>query len=421
VVVVAHDALRGRTTPAEGRASLRVAVLLKSNAPMWLVPKIEELHRRGHEVVAILPPGPGPLTGALAERGITVVDSPFDFRFRPGPALVAGLGRLRRLIRDLDVDVLHYQLYASALAARLATIGLPLRRVHLVAGPLYLDSRLIWHVERWLWRLDHVTICGSEHASRLYGALGCPAARRPVVPLGLVIDRFTPPWAAEIGAEPTGAAVAAARARIRADLGLPEHAFVAVMVAYAYAPKRMVHRGRGIKGHDVLLAAWQAFRARHPDGRLVIVGGGFGEQGRAYQESLMREFDVADDPSVTWTETVPDVRPYYAAADVSVSPSLSELHGAAREASVMGVPSIVSDAGGLPEMVDEHSGWVVPAGDVAALDATLEAAYGAFAAGALAERGRRARERAVPLLDSRTTSARFADIIEGSAARSRRR
>jgi glycosyltransferase involved in cell wall biosynthesis len=426
VVVVAHSALR-RVTRDRGTASgaapdasdpLRVAVMVKTNDPMWIVPKIEELHRRGHDVTVILPPGPGQLTRALTARGITVVDSPFDFRFRPGVGVAVGLWRLRRLIRDLGIDVLHYHLYASALAARLSTLGRPVGRVHMVAGPLYLESRVIRHVERWLWRLDDVTICGSRHASRLYGALGCPAHRRPVIPYGLDVDRFAPPWAS---AENDPTAAAEGRARIRAELGLPADAFVAVMVAYAHAPKRMVHKGRGIKGHDVLLAAWQAFHARHPGSRLLLVGGGWNPAGDAYRKRLIRQFDVDGDPSVTWIESVSDVRPYYAAADLSVSPSLSELHGAAREAGVMGVPSVVSDVGGLPEVVDERCGWVVPPGDVAALAAALAAAHAEFEAGILAERGRRARERAVPFFDARTTAGRVADIIEATAVGSRRR
>ncbi|MFI7210103.1 glycosyltransferase [Micromonospora maritima] len=400
------------------RDGLRVAVLMKTkDGGLWVLPQVEELRRRGHEVVVVLPPGAGRLTAELHRRGFPVVDSPFDFGFRPRPATLRGLWRLRRLLRRLRPDVLHYHLYASALAARLATPGLPLRRVHMVAGPLFLESPLIRPLERLLWRLDHVTICGTGHTSRLYGALGCPADRRPVATYGVDPDHFAPDRPtdrAHLGGH--GAADvrtrAERRAKSRADLGIDAESFLAVMVAYVYPPKRLAHRGQAIKGHAVLLAAWRAFHARHPDSHLLLVGGGWTAAGEAHRDDLVRRFEVDTDPSVTWLAGVDDVRPCYQAADVSVSPSLSEGHGAACEASAMGLPCIVSDAGGLPETVDETSGWVVPRADVSALTDALETAYREFATGRLGRRGDRARERAVRLFDNRLAAATVADVIE---------
>ncbi|MDG4786394.1 glycosyltransferase [Micromonospora sp. WMMD1102] len=398
------------------RQRLRVVVLLKTNSGgLWILPQVTELRRRGHEVLVVLPPGPGRLTAELTRNGFQVVDSPFDFGFRPRPATLSGLWRLRRLVRRLRPDVLHYHLYASALAARLSTLGLPVRRVHMVAGPLFLESALIRPVERLLWRLDHATICGTAHTSRRYGELGCPAVRRPVATYGVDAGRFAPSWAG--GQRDLSGTVATAtreevRAKTRAELGIDQDAFLAVMVAYVYPPKRLAHNGRAIKGHDVLLAAWRVFHARHPRSRLLLVGGGWTAAGEAHRRELVRRFGLQADPSVTWVESMSDVRPCYEAADLSVSPSLSEGHGAACEASAMNLPSIVSDAGGLPETVDEESGWVVPRGDVPALASALETAYREFEAGRLRARGNRARERALRLFDNRRAAVRVADILE---------
>lgn len=398
---------------------LRVAVLMKTNdGGMWVLPQIEEFRRRGHEVVVVLPPGAGRLTAELRRRRFPVVDSPFDFRFRPHPATLRGLWRLRRLFRRLRPDVLHYHLYASALAARFATLGLALRRVHMVAGPLFLESPLIRPVERLLWRLDDVTICGTAHTSRLYGALGCPADRRPVATYGVDPDHFAPTRPTEERPHAAGGPAvdvhdrSEVRAKSRAEFGIDEATFVAVMVAYVYPPKRLAHHGRAIKGHAVLLSAWRTFHARHPDSHLLLVGSGWSAAGEAHRDDLVRRFAVDTDPSVTWLVAVDDVRPCYQAADVSVSPSLSEGHGAACEASAMGLPSIVSDAGGLPETVDERSGWVVPRADVTALTAALDAAYREFTAGRLGHRGDRARERAVRLFDNRLAAVTVGDVIE---------
>ncbi|SCG78665.1 glycosyltransferase [Micromonospora humi] len=387
--------------------ALRVCVLLKTNqGGLWIVPQVEEFRRRGHHVTVVLPPGPGRLTSELRDRDVAVVESPFDFRFRPGPATAIGLWRLRRLLRQLRPDVLHYHLYASALAVRLAALGTTPTRVHMVPGPLFLESPAIRPVERLLWTLDDLVICCTQHVSQLYGELGCPPSRRPVAQYGIDIGHF----------KPTGEVNAPAKAR--AELGLPEDAFVVLMVGYVYPPKRLAYRGRGIKGHDTLLSAWARFRSQHPDARLLIVGAGFDRAGADYRQRLMDRFRVAEDASVTWLDRVPDLRPYYTAANLNVTPSLTEgSNGVVREASAMGLPSIVSDAGGLPEAVDASTGWIVPRGDAGALAEALTAAHREFTTRRLSERGARARDRAHREFDERAAAAVVADLVQEAAGR----
>lgn len=385
------------------RRALHVVLVLKTaRGGLWTLPQVEELRQRGHRVTAVLPGGGGRLADQLGRRGVEVVESPFSFSFAPRPTTLAGLWRLRRELRRLRPDVVHYHLYASALAGRLATLAMPVARVHMVAGPLYLESATIRRVERLLCRLDDVVIGGSEHTSERYRALGRSTESTPSIAYGVDTATFQPFTATQ-------------RAKARAELGLQPDDFVVVMVSYVYAPKRSVHRGRGIKGHDVVLEAWQPFARRHPTARLLLLGGGFDEPGEAYRRYLVNRYRLREETSVSWLPSVDDVQSCYAAADVSVSPSLSENHGAALEAGAMAVPSIVSDAGALPETVDPECGWVVPRGDPAALTRALEAAHREFEAGDLGARGLRARERTVRLFDSRATAARVADAIEGAA------
>ncbi|MET0134700.1 MAG: glycosyltransferase, partial [Kibdelosporangium sp.] len=242
---------------------MRIVLLLKTNhGCLWTLPQVDALRAKGHEVVAVLPGGDGAIRRALVERDVPVVDSAFDFRFRPRWSTVAGLRRLRRQLHLLAPDVVHYHLYASALAGRLATIGFRVPRVHMVAGPLYLDSWVIRTVERVLSRMDTVIIAGSEFTARRYRELGRRATTTPVIPYGVDTSRFSP--------RPP-----AVRAATRAALGVRPNDFLVIMVALVYAPKRLVHTGHGIKGHDVLLEAWRSFRADHPDSRLLLLGGGF--------------------------------------------------------------------------------------------------------------------------------------------------
>jgi glycosyltransferase involved in cell wall biosynthesis len=379
---------------------MKVLVVLKTNeGGLWAVPHVEELRNRGHGVTVVIPPGPGRLRRALDAAGVPVLESPFDFGFRPSPRLLRGLARLRRLIREHRPDVVHYHLYASALAVRFATVGTGIARVHMVAGPLYLESPLIRAAERLLVRLDDVTIGGSDHTADLYRALGRGGDTVRSVPYGVDTDRFTPP-------------ADALRQESREALGVADDELLVVMIAYVYAPKTAVHTDRGIKGHDVLLEAWRRFVADGRRARLLLVGAGFDAAGEAHRSALRERFGIDADPTVSWQDSVEDVRSAYAAADLSVSPSLSENHGAALEAGASGVPSIVSDAGALPEAVPADAGWVVSRGDADALLRALEDADDEFRASALAGRGEAARRHVVTHFDRRAAAARVADILE---------
>jgi glycosyltransferase involved in cell wall biosynthesis len=179
-----------------------------------------------------------------------------------------------------------------------------------------------------------------------------------------------------------------------------------------YAPKSLVHRGRGIKGHDVVLAAWAKFLDNGGRGRLVLVGGGFGLGGSEYRDAVRAQANSTGIQGVTWVDTVDDVRRYYYAADVSVSPSRSENLGAPAEASALGIPSIASAVGGIPELVvDGWNGWLVRPGDPQDLADALVDASGCGTAELLL-RGARARARAREILDLGACQSAFVDTIE---------
>ncbi len=379
----------------------RVTIVLKTNeGGMWVLPQIAELVRRGHEVTTVLPRGDGRLRRALDAAGHAVVDIAFDFSFRPGMPLLRGLARLRSALRETAPDVVLYHLYASALATRIASLGLDVPRVHMVAGPLYLESRPIRLVERALHRRDTHLIAGSAYTARAYRAIGRPARTMSTIPYGVDLERFRP---GDRGA--------------RESLGIPATAFVAIMVAYVYAPKQSVFPGVGVKGHEVLLDAWERHAASHPESVLLLVGSGFDESGEAHRAELRHRYGRRLGASVRWLGSVEDVRPLYASADVSVSPSLSENHGAALEASAMALPSIVSDAGGLPETVTDASGWVTPAGDVDALVAAIGDAEDAARSGRLAAMGAAARRHVEARFGVDASARRVADVLEDAVRR----
>ncbi|MFI7603255.1 glycosyltransferase [Actinoplanes sp. NPDC049681] len=401
----------------------RVDILIKtSTGGKWILEQAEELLRRGNKVRVILPLGrKGELGKTLERHRIETVESPTDFRFRPNFGTIRGLYRLRREIRRNGTDVVLSHLYASTLAARISTLGLALRRVQMVAGPLFLESALVRAVERSASRVDHVIINGCANARDRYVALGYPSERSPVISYGVDTRHYSRDEVAKaanpsMGQVATADHASALRAEVRDQLGISRDAFVAIMVAFVYGPKGLVHKGVGIKGHHLILEAWRRFSDSHPNTHLLLVGGGHGAGGERYREELIRNFELNSSPNVLWLESVDDVRKYYVAADVSVSPSLSEGHGAALEASSMSLPSIVSDAGGLPETVTSDSGWVVPRGKSEPLLNALDVAYREFKLDRLGRRGEHARRLAEKKFDRMRNAGAVADVVEKQAS-----
>ena len=360
--------------------------------------------RRGHRVTFLLPRLQGPLPDQVRSAGLEVVRAEAPLPGQPAWRQPGAIRRLRRQVRSLDADVVVSHLYASALAGRGATWRTEVPHVFMSPGPLYLENALIRAVERVAWRLDDQVIASSDALDDAYRRLGVPDDRRSNI-------------AYSIGAGWAAATTPEERSAARAALGLDADEFVAVCVANFYAPKRLVHRGKGIKGHDVLLEAWRRHKDRGGRGTLAVVGDGFGPAGVAHRQDLLSRYGELE--GVRWVGHADDVAPWYRAADVSIAPSRSENHGAAAEASLLAIPTIASRVGGLPELVvDGETGWLVPPDDPAAL---LDALERAIAAGPEQRRayGLRACERATARYDPAVTDEAFADTVEEVVRRGR--
>ena len=123
-----------------------------------------------------------------------------------------------------------------------------------------------------------------------------------------------------------------------------------------------------------------------------------------------------------FVDTVPDSRRFYAAADVSIAPSTTENLGSAAEASAMGVPSIASRTGGLPEIViPGYSGWLADVGDVDGFAEALADAIRAQRDGRLGRYGHRARALSEALFPTDLVARQVCDLVDRTARAGRSR
>ncbi|HEX2610798.1 MAG TPA: glycosyltransferase, partial [Gemmatimonadales bacterium] len=171
------------------------------------------------------------------------------------------------------------------------------------------------------------------------------------------------------------------------------------------------------KGIRFLLEAGAALKPQFPDLKIVLAGDGFERPDLA---RLAGELGIASD--VTFLGWVPnvDLPQYYRAAAVSVIPSLEEGFGIpAAEAMGCEIAVVASDAGGLPEVVENGvTGLVVPRGDAQA----LAQAIGSLLADPQRRRqmGQAGRERALRLFDWDRSAQQFEEIYQEVASRMRR-
>jgi glycosyltransferase involved in cell wall biosynthesis len=278
--------------------------------------------------------------GALP--GVAVADIRFSNRVS---SLLAQRKVLRKLIVQGGFDIIHVNGSADHRLVMLATLGLRRPRIVFTKhNDLALNT--VGHRLRARFATDRV-IAVSHFVAKL---LADSAYRRlPVVTVyhGIDTGYFAPPSAALLQ-------------------GLRERYFGPA------APGKIL---LGSAGGTDLEKGWldllEGIAMLEPDLRQqfrVLVAGDPPNEKRM---ARVRELGMQD--QVVFPGLLDDVRPALAACDIGFVLSYREaLSFACREVMAMGLPALVTSAGGLPENVaDGSDGWIVPVRDPAAISQVL--------------------------------------------------
>jgi glycosyltransferase involved in cell wall biosynthesis len=283
--------------------------------------------------------GPGPLSLEAERTGVETIH--LGMGRRPGPLT---LWRLARLFRQRGVSVVHSYLYdasiASRVAGRLARVPVVLTSTR---APLEYLPRAAWWLDRLTARWCQRVIAVSRHTAEVSARVeGIPRSKIVVVTNGVDLERFRP--------RDSGSA--------RARWGIPGDAFVVATVG-RLSPE---------KGHELLLHALAT--VRNSIASLVCLLAGDGPL-RGVLEQQVRALHL--DSVCRFLGDVPEIEDVYAAAEVTVLPSVFEgMPNAVLESMAMGCPVIATAVGGSVELVREgETGLLVPPGDRGALAAAL--------------------------------------------------
>jgi glycosyltransferase involved in cell wall biosynthesis len=250
------------------------------------------------------------------------------------------IGRLRRLVRDRDIDLVHTHMPLPAAAARLALPGRRPAFVH--------TEHNMWDRYRLPTRLaNHLTYGRNAAVIAVSdGVAGSIRSSRPVevVAHGIDTRQLRP-------------ADVASRLAARQALGLDAAAPVVGTVGNFTAKKDQA----------TLLEAAARLAVEHPGLRLVLVGSGpLEDELRSRARSLLGDAAV-------FPGSRDDVYDLLPAFDVfALSSRFEGLPIALLEAMASGVPPVVTRVGGIPEVVtDGDDGVLVEAGDAGSLATAL--------------------------------------------------
>jgi len=258
------------------------------------------------------------------------------------------IGDVRRVIREQGIDVVHTHLkHADTVGGVVARLtGLPLvSTLHLIESPLSPFHRLKLRVRSLVRNRQARRILAVSHAQREWylASTGAEPSRVVVVPNGVV----SPPALDE-----------AERGALRASLGFPDAAVIALMAAVM----------RPGKGHDVLFDAVRGIPEESP---LVVAVAGDGELMPWVRATL--DSDRALSRRVRLLGYRHDVPALMQASDIVVHPTDADaLPTALIHALAAARPIVASDVGGVPDVVGRDAGILVPPRDPVALRIALE-------------------------------------------------
>lgn len=374
---------------------MRVFHVLKTSiGALWALKQIRELVQLGVECHVTLPAG-GPLVSDYRRAGASVYLEEFSFPTHSPWQLARILKDFRALVEFVKPDIIHSYFVSTTLTARLA-LGKkhPIPRVFQVPGPLHLENLFFRNAEiASAGPLDYwVGTC--QWTVNRYEQSGIDGSRLFLVYFGTNMDDF--------GSRRPG--------KLRQELQLDPRTKVVGMVAFMYAPKYYLGQTRGLKGHEDLIDALRICLTNDPNIVGVFVGGAW-NNAVSYENRVRAYGKERCGDKAIFLGTRNDVPDLYPDFDVAVHPSHSENVGGATESLLMGIPTIATDVGGFPDLIQTgKTGWLVPKQNPAALaEAITEALHNRGQALVLANEGR---QRARELFDVKQTSKNVLTVYE---------
>lgn len=267
--------------------------------------------------------------------------------------IMMNIGRIRKLIKQYDVDIVHVRSRAPAWSAYYACQGTKARYMATCHAPYNINGELKRSYNGVVAKGERVIAISKMVRDYLLSNYRIHPDQIRLIHRGISVDRFNP---STISAERVIA--------VSQDWRIPDSSDIIML------PGRLTRW----KGHHVLIDAMEKIKRKNLF--CVLIGSDQGRSG--YREELEKKIaEKGLSGNIRIVDHCSDMPAAYMLASVVVSAS-TDPEGFGRipvEAQAMGRPIIGTDHGGAQEtIVRGETGWLVPPGDVDALATAIDEA-----------------------------------------------
>ncbi len=306
-----------------------ITALPIGGAQMMLFKLLKTINRERFDATVVSLSNVGVVGDQISRLGYRVV----PLNISPGAMSIRGLFALRAVIKAERPDIIQGWMYHANVAAQLAAmlvrrpvpVVTSIRATYSILDHKKLNTAIVIWMGAKLSGRAHATINNSRFSATEHRRqLGYSTSNVVVIPNGFDTAAFRP--------DP------AARARVRASLGIPEGTLLVGIIG----------RVEPIKDHGTFLRAARLVRQQFPNARFLLVGAGAAPSNAALT-ALIRECGLEN--SVYLLSECSDMPELTAALDLSVLSSLSEgfpnVVGEAMSCAVCAVATATGDTGAI--------------------------------------------------------------------------
>ncbi len=316
---------------------MKILHLIKtSKGALWAYNYTKDLKERHPDLkIYVVVPKGGKLYTAYEE----FCEAVYDFEFTLGLSTYKKGNALKAIVKSVDPDIIHSWFTQTTLYARFFLKGIHCPRIYQVVGPLHLENKLFKYTDIFSSGKNDYWIATSKYIYNKYRSAGISE------------DRLFLNYAYIDARELYSKNIEVSPIDYHERYSLPSGSRIIGTASYIYSPKRF--EKYGVKGHEYLILAFAELLKKREDVYLVIAGEPFLED-HSYLNKLKKMAESHCGDRVLFTGRYENVYEVIGNMDVFVYLSRSENLGGVYESLLFEIPTVSSNAGGLPELVEHQ-------------------------------------------------------------------
>ncbi len=337
---------------------MKILQVVKTNrGATWALNQAIFLKKIGVEIITVMPECNKGNAIKYRESGMQVIAGDWSLPVTKPWKFFSKRNEIRKVVKEISPDLIHLHFVTNVLMCRMALHKDKTPRLFQVPGPLHLENKLTNFVER------H-TATKSD-----YWAGACKKTCAIYRDKGIADERV---FLAYYGVPQKNTEQSDGLPILHTEFHIPENKKIIAMVSYFYRPKKLLGQKRGLKGHEDFIDAMKLVMEKHDDVIPVVIGNAW-DGAEKYEQEVKRYAKEQLGDRIVFTGYRSDVYRLYPEIDIVVHPSHSENLGGAAESLMLAVPTISSDVGGFPDIVNPgETGCLVKSKDPSDLAEKIE-------------------------------------------------